>query len=330
MSWVDCCRVLAMFSVVYGHTLIICSPSQTKWTSYIMGPFWDASAPSTSVLMFFFFSGWLRRPKVTCLDFRTFLFLCIPVVVWNLIQLMIEREGVPNFPADLAYLGIVPGTEDLDRSLWFLDMLAWFSLFLPLVLKIPRLVRLLLVCVAFAVVYVYQFYIPQPWDSVPKVSMDISFFLLGTVLNGLSRNAISRWAKACSPYFLAISVFAFFSAFIPPLAVSQISYTPLFSLLGLCCILSYGAFAERFFPPLAHLLACLAPAVFFLYAAHWPFFYLWMDIEKCFMLPHFSGYAFILYTVVCSSICVALWWLASRYAPGWVLSTFFLVRKRKS
>lgn len=319
-----------MFSVVYGHSTSMCMPTQTKWTPYVMAPFWDASAPSTSVLMFFFLSGWLRRPKATCLDFRSFLFLGMPVVVWNLIQLMIERGGVPSFPADLTYLGIVPGTEDLDRPLWFLDMLAWFPLFLPLVLKVPRLVRLLLVCVAFAVVYVYLFHIPQPWDFVPKVSMDISFFLLGTVLNGLSRDAISRWAKACSPYLLVISIFAFFSAFVPSLAVSQIFYTPLFSLLGVCCILSYGACTERFFPRLARRLASLAPAVFFLYAAHWPFFHLWMDAEKCFMLPHFSGYAFILYAVVCSAICVALWWLASRYAPGWVLSTFFLVRKRKS
>ena len=43
--------------------------------------------------MFFFLSGWLQKSKCKFLDVMKFLYLAIPVVIWNGIQIMVEGGG---------------------------------------------------------------------------------------------------------------------------------------------------------------------------------------------------------------------------------------------
>lgn len=318
-----------MFSIVYGHSLMLLPPSKSPWTWLIMSWFWDASAPSVVVLMFFFLSGWLQKSKCKFLDVRKFLYLAIPVVIWNGIQILVEGGG-RAMPQDFMKLGIVPGFTEANSSLWFLDELAWFSLFLPLINRVPAMCRAGIVISGFIVVFIINPRGETIWDPHLKFALDCLFFLLGTLLNSVERNKITRLWLKIAPWVALLGAFYIWRGMLGVHVGGIPTYTAPYALVGLACLLSYGAVLERVLPRAAQKVAGLAPAVFFIYAAHWPMFTLWGKVETHFGLTHLNEYAFPLYTIVCFILCILIWYYAQKLLPPKVMEWVFLCKKPRA
>lgn len=328
--WIDCCRVLCMFSIVYGHSLMLLPPSKSPWTGPIMGWFWDACAPCVVVLMFFFLSGWLQKTKCQFLDVKKFLYLAIPVVIWNGIQILVEGGGHVMLPEDFMKLGIVPIFTEANGPLWFLDELAWFSLFLPLINRMPTMVRTGIVIFGFIVVFMVDPRGEKIWNPYLKFAMDCLFFMLGTLLNSADRDKITcSWLKI-APWVALLGACYIWSGMFGIRIANIPTYTAPYALVGLACLLSYGATIERIFPRAAHKIAVLAPAVFFIYASHWPMFTLWNKVETHFGLTHLDKNAFPLYTIVCFALCILIWYYAQKLLPAKVLEWVFLCKKPRA
>ena len=140
----DCCRLIAIFTVIYGHSPgALNYNAPTPWTGLIMGPVFDTSAPCTAVLLFFFLSGWLQTIREKVLAWKQFLFFITPLLIWNLIQITItwSSSGFTITKA-ITGLGVLPTFHNANYVLWFLDELAWYSLFLPLIHRIPIKLRI--------------------------------------------------------------------------------------------------------------------------------------------------------------------------------------------
>lgn len=325
--WIDCCRVLAMFSIVYGHSIIIMPPDRRLWDAFVMGPFWDASAPPVTVLMYFFLSGCLQHTHAKYLDFRKFFFLAIPLVVWNLMQVLLVSAIGSQY--GIADRGLIPWLPNANGPLWFLELLAWLSLFIPIILKIPAISRLLASCTGLiAVIVLHNILGHSLWEPMCLRITEISVFVLGTSLNGQGLAKFSRFIYHAGPWILLFEGYMFFKAFYAEYALN-ITGT-LYSIVGIAVVLSYGAVLARFCPKVCRWIAQWAPAVFFIYAAHWPLFTLWRKIEESFGFSRLSGQMNILYTIICLIVCCLIWKHAIKSLPAKLLEWIFLTKKPRT
>ena len=253
----------------------------------------------------------------------------IPVVAWNLIELLIEKGGRLTLPEDITSLGIVPTFTNADKPLWFLDELAWFSLFLPIIKRIPAWARGCIAVLALASIYLWSPEAVRSYSMYPKFAADCSLFLLGTLLSGCDILQVTRHFMKIAPWICALSVFYVWrGVFSIGVEILQ-PWTPAYAVAGVLAILSYGATIERLVPRAAKMVAGLAPAVFFIYAAHWPLFTLWGKIEEQYGIARLGRYSYPLYAVACFLICILLWVVARKYMPGKILECLFLCKKGK-
>lgn len=315
-----------MFSIVYGHSLTELHLTDSPWTGLIMGPFFDASAPCTTVLLFFFLSGWLQKKKAGFLAWRQFLFLAIPLLLWNLVHIIITWETDHYTIAKaITELGLWPTNHNANYVLWFLDDLAWFSLFLPLIHRIPIKLRLLFVLLAL---WIGNRYWPESWD-IPKNSNSLALFVLGTVFHSLQMEKVTCFFKEYSWVATILAILYFYHPLFTRTSytIPNAGYCELYGIAGCLFILSYGATAMQFFPRIADCIASCAPAVFFMYAAHVPAFHLYYKLSCHWQilkpLPQWSP----IYTLVFMLLSIGIFKLATHICHRKLLAWIFLYKK---
>lgn len=327
ITWIDVCRVLGMFYIVYLHNCQAHSP----WNGLVLGPFWDFGSPKVVVLMFFFFSGWLQKTRCRFLDWRKYLYFIIPMIVWNFVYLAITKDINAESLKELLPVGICPTFYHVNPALWFLDELARLSLLMPLILRIPKSIRVVLMVLCLVAIYHAKALGLHPMHVYPRGVMDVMFFLGGTLLNGLDTAKISTYVMKAAPWGTLFGVLYFLKDMFSVADILSIpQYTPWYAMVGLCVVLCYGATISRFAPRIAKALASIAPAMFFIYVMHFPLFALWgqlQEISPAFILnPKLQ----ILSPLICFVIGCSLWKLAYKYLPGKVAEWVFLVKKPKA
>ncbi len=327
--WLDCCRIIAIFTVVYGHqenVLRLGHPS--PWTGLIMGPVFDASAPCTSVLMFFFLSGWLQKVREKYFAWRQFLFLYIPLLIWNIIQIAITwHSGQFTICKAITGLGIWPSFHNVNYPLWFLSELTWYSLFLPIIHRIPLAIRGLLILL---LLWVGNLYFPSPW-YIPRIANSISFFIAGTMIHSINRSHIREiflkyaWLPAgLALVYILHPLFSFYAFHLP-----HMHYSPLYSVVGCICILSYGALLERYTAPVARAISSLAPATFFIYAAHIPAFTIYALAASHYNLPKLPPVCYPLYSLVFCILAILAFNLAKKTNNSRLLAWVFMYKLKR-
>ena len=257
---------------------------------------------------------------------RQFLFLIIPLLIWNIIQIcLIWHTDHFTVGKAITELGIWPTFHNANHVLWFLDELAWLSLFLPLIHRIPLKIRAIFIIFTL---WAGNLYWPESW-SIPKTSNVLAFFFLGTILHSVKREQIRHFfhTYAWVPASLALAYF-FHPLFSPiQFALPNIHHSPLYSVVGCICILSYGATLERFFPKIAGWLASHAPAVFFIYAAHIPAFTLYSMIAKHFDIPELPPQYHPIYSIIVCIGSIIIFKAAAMIGNRRLLAWVFLNKK---
>ena len=324
--WLDCCRLIAIFTIVYGHQFEpLALTHNSPWTGLIMSSAFDASAPCTTVLMFFFLSGWLQKVRSKYLAWRQFIFLIIPLLIWNLIQIALTwQSGQFTIGKAITELGVWPSFHNANYPLWFLGELAWYSLFLPLIHRIPIALRGLFVLL---LLWGGNLYWPTSWE-IPRFANSFSFFVAGTMIHSLDitkiREIFLKYSWIPASLALGYILHPLFSPWTFKLPHMHIS--PLYSVVGCICLLSYGAVLERFARPLAQALASFAPAVFFIYAAHIPAFTLYHAIAAHYSLPELPPIYHPLYTIVFCIAAILVFNIAQKTNCKHLLAWVFLYK----
>lgn len=324
--WVDFCRVIAIFSIIYGHSFNALGLSNfSPWTGIIMGPFFDASAPCTAVLMFFFLSGWLQKVREKWIAWRQFVFLIVPLVIWNAVQIIISWEsGEYTFGAAITQLGVIPHFGNANYPMWFLDELAWYSLFLPIFHRIPIKIRLLFI---LSTLWICNLYWPENW-VLPRIGNSISFFLIGTIFQKIEREKVSAFFKDYSwLVVVCVVVMLYGPLFYEGSILKNLDYSPLYSICGCVAILSYGACAERYFSRVARWVASCAPAVFFAYASHVPCFTLYKKISEKYEIADLPAFYYPVYSLAFLILAICIFKLAIKIRCKYLLSSIFLYKQ---
>lgn len=327
--WLDCCRLIAIFTIIYGHQFKALQLDHiSSWSGLIMGPAFDKSAPCTTVLMFFFLSGWLQKVREKYLAWRQFTFLIIPLLIWNIIQIALTwQSGHFTIGKAITGLGVWPTFHNANYSLWFLDELAWYSLFLPLIHRIPLTLRGLLIIL---LLYTGNLYWPASWE-IPRIANSFSFFVAGTMIHSLDvtkiREIFLKYSWLPASIALGYILHPLFSPWVFKLPHMHIS--PLYSIVGCICLLSYGAVLERFARPVAQVLASCAPAVFFIYAAHIPAFTLYHSIAIHYNLPELPPICYPLYALVFCIAAILVFKMAQKTNCKHLLAWVFLYKLKR-
>ena len=179
--------------------------------------------------------------------------------------------------------------------------------------------------------WIGNLYWQQSW-YIPKCANSISFFILGTICQNLKRETMRHFFF---PYSWLITLVAL-AYFFHPLVTSDTfklpnaSHSPLYSIAGCICILSYGATIERFLPRLARLLSSFAPAIFFMYAAHIPAFSLYSIVATRWHIPSLPPHIFPVYTIIFMSFAFIVFKLAQRTRYRSLLAWVFLHKSKQS
>ena len=327
--WLDCCRVICIFSIIYGHAVEpLKLSSSSPWTGLIMGPFFDASAPCTVVLLYFFLSGWLQKVREKYLAWKHFFFLIIPLLLWNIVQIALTwHSDIHTFSKAITEIGIWPTFHNANYPLWFLDELAWLSLFLPIIHRLSLKIRALFIIIAL---WAGNLYWPESW-WIPKEANTLSFFLMGTMLHSVKMDNIRQFFMdyAWLPTFLILAYLTHGLILPCHFSLPHMHISPLYSVTGCICILSYGATIQRFFPRLANRIASYAPAVFFMYAAHIPAFTLYSILAKQFGIPELPPIYHPLYTLLFCITSIIIFKAALKIGNIQLLSWVFLYKMKR-
>lgn len=291
-----------------------------------MGPFFDGNPPCSTVLLFFFLSGWLQKKKSEYLAWRQFIFLAIPLLLWNIVHIIITWETDHyTITKAISELGLWPTNHNANYVLWFLDDLAWLSLFHPLIHRVPIKIRLLFVLLAL---WIGNRYWPADF-YIPKISNILAFFILGTCINQIKMNKITSFFKEYAWVATSLALLYFYHPLFFSIAyrIPHATYSPLYGIAGCFFILSYGATAMQFFPHIAGRIASCAPAVFFMYAAHVPAFHLYYKLSCHWQilkpLPQWSP----IYTLVFMLLSIGIFKLATHICHRKLLAWIFLYKK---
>lgn len=196
------------------------------------------------------------------LNWRRFLFLLVPFLLWNLIAFVLWR--FPLQPGVVVQMfGGVPFRHGAIGALWFLKFLCLFSLVSPALCRTPVWVRLVasLALVVFGSANV-------PWTGqdeslANEVTVSFGFFMAGTCLRGRLRelgNGLLKAAPWILPTGIALATAKLFHLVAIPL--------PIMSVVGVLYLFSFCILVERWLPTVAALVASRAKAVFFVFAFH--------------------------------------------------------------
>lgn len=308
--WIDISRVLGMFAIAYGHSRQAMEPGPDSWTGLIGAPIFDAGFPCCLVLMFFFLSAWLQRGSDKLLEWRQYLLYIIPTVIWNIIHMMIPGNAPETFWQGICLLGLVPYLGSSNSALWFMPELAFYSLILPLIRRvpIPLLAAGAILCLYFSQKFQYGAY----WVTTKNLET-VFFILTGAALSQCDRAAVvkffktSAWLIAPVAWMIQLGI-PLISTFIYPIPQGpSLNPCAAYCVLGVWACLSYGVVLEALFSRISRWIAFLSPMVFFVYASHNVFYETIYYASNKYHLPLLPGNYFILYTVGVFAVCFAVW-----------------------
>lgn len=331
--WVDVCRLICMFCVITLHSIFLPDDYQTVWKSWILGPSYDFTRPIVPVLVFFFFSGWLQSSSARYLEWRKALFFFLPAILfWNGVQLLVQAEPVPDWEYVIRNMVGLRIFRDANEPLWFLSELMWYTLLLPLIHRIPQPIRIALVILALWISNCH--FSTGTWDT-NEYANNFAFFIAGTVAHGMNRNEVCRFFEKCSIWFVPVTLFVFFSYFLPdflhytrPELMKSSAMSPI---VGMLSMFGFAVLIARLMPKSAEVLAGWAPSVFFLYASHWPIFTVYERIAIRYGIPAPHPQLFPICIIAFMLCGIALWKLALKSNCQLLHSVIFLqpLRKKK-
>ncbi|MCQ2372211.1 MAG: acyltransferase [Akkermansia sp.] len=310
--WIDVCRVLFMFIVVFGHSPDVLPHHANMGTMRMLQvPFYLDSYPVGIVLMFYFFSGMLNKSGARWLDWQKFGLFMIPTILWNIICIMIRHLYPDTLVGWLGATGIIPNYQvffptvapPCDYPLWFMTFLAYYSLLFPIFKKIPSWMLLAIVLLSFIVASIYAEAISQ--DGVPhyilRESQTFGIYLLGILASRVGVGRVTEWLEKYAWIFVAVLLPYAFAMFLP---IYNKLFTNGFSAVaGVLALCSYGVVVTKCFPRMSAWIAQWAPAVFFIYAFHVPFFYL---LKLCINLPELPAHTFYAYALLCYIVSILI------------------------
>ncbi|MBR5894982.1 MAG: acyltransferase [Akkermansia sp.] len=298
IHWVDVCRVLAIFSIVYGHEGFLQNKPFTD-EFYISQFFFNTSAPWVTVLMFFFFSGWLQKVRGRFFEWRGFLHFYIPVLIWNIVCLLMCYPLDDNIFYYIERLGFIPW-GNANTPLWFLNELAWYTLVLPIILRVPVCMR---VCFVLFALWVGDSYSPISFSS-SKWANVFACFVAGTLINGVDKSQVNAFIRRYTPIVAIVSIVVLVQqCYFPALfKFPAMRYSAMYVIVGMLTLFGYGVILERLFPRICAYISSHASSVFFIYASHVPMFVLYVQLSVKYNWPEISStllpWLAVLYVVV--------------------------------
>ena len=310
--WIDVCRVLFMFIVVFGHATDIMPHSGDMEKMRLLSmPFYSYSRPCGVVLMFFFFSGMLNRTSAVWLDWKKFWLFMLPTIVWNMVCLIIKQTYPDTIMGWVGALGVIPDYKSLipqvgspsNYPLWFMTVLAYFALVYPTLARIPGKAMMVLLCLLYACAYMCVDAKPQdgPAWFLLRESQALGIYLMGILVARHGVENLTKWlnkyAWAAAPLLFSFS----FSLFLP--VNHSMLLNGVCSILGVAALCSYGVIMVKYLPRFSVWVAKWASAVFFIYAFHVPFFIL---LRKCDIFPELPAHTFYIYSLLCYVVSILI------------------------
>ena len=313
--WIDISRVLGMFAIAYGHSRQAMEPGPDSWAGIIGAPIFDAGFPCCLVLMFFFLSAWLQRGSDKLLEWRQYLLYIIPTVIWNAIHMLVPGQAPESFWQGICLLGLVPYLGSSNGALWFMPELAFYSLILPLIRRLP--IALLAAGAVICLYFAQKFQFGTYWVTTKNLQT-VFFILTGAALSQCDRAAVVRffktsaWLIAPVAWMIQLGI-PLISTFIYPIPLGpSLNPCAAYCVLGVWACLSYGVVLEALLSRIGRWIAFLSPMVFFVYASHNVFYETIYYMSNKYNIPLLPGNYFILYTVVVFAVCFAIWRGVSR------------------
>ena len=324
--WVDACRILCMYCVLVQHSIFLPDGYQTPWHGIIMGMAYDFTRPILPVLVFFFFSGWLQKASSKYIEWKKPLFLYAPAILfWNVVQLLVQPTPISSWTDTVNQLGIFPFSCNANGPLWFLQELMFFTLFLPLILRIPVHFRLVIVICCLWVGNSY--YSLDGW-GITTYSNDIAFFLAGTTLQGINKEAIYSFLRKTAVWFVPFTVYIILGVLLPePFTfhpTNNVKFNGLSPVIGFLSMCGFSILLTIVFPKLSRLISSCSAAIFFLYASHWPLFTLYNRIASAFDVPPPHPHLYPLTLIAFIILGTMVWKAASKTNCKWLLSIVFM------
>lgn len=324
--WVDLCRLLCMFSVITLHSIFLPDGYKSVWIDWILGASYDCTRPIVPVLVFFFLSGWLQKPKHKHLEWKkAFLFFCPAILFWNGLQLLVQEQPVSGWESIIRNLGVLPIFRNSNEPLWFLSELMWYTLLLPIIHRIPLHVRIVLVILALWISN--NHFTTGTWDA-NEYANNFAFFIAGTVAHNLNRNTVCLFFEKSSIWLVPVTLYLLFNSFLPdflhytrPKLMDSNALTPV---VGMLSMFGVSILVAKIMPKIAGVIAGWAPAVFFLYASHWPLFTVYERIALHYDIqaPHPHLFPLCIVGFMLCGIC--LWKLAMKTNWRMMFSIVFL------
>lgn len=330
--WVDICRLLCIFSVIFLHSIFLPEGYTSPWQGVILGPSYDFTRPMAPVLVFFFLSGWLQHPGNRYFEWKKALLFFAPALLfWNGIQLLVQPDSITSWKWALFKLGILPGSSNINEPLWFLMDLMWLTLFLPLIHRIPFHVRIGGTILLFWIADGY--FSRDTWGFDERVTGTV-FFFAGTIAQQLSKSAVCNFFQRTAVWFVPVTLYLFFNVFLPsclhyklPEMMKASSIAPIVALMS---FFGVSVLFSRLLPRVAGIVAGWAPAVFFLYASHWPIFTLYKRIALHYQIPAPHPYILPLIIIVFMLAGIGVWKIACKFPLRFLHNLVFLQPYPKS
>lgn len=311
--WVDVCRVLFMFIVVFGHSTDILPHHRDMGLMRILNmPFYSYSYPCGIVLMFFFFSGMLNRTSAVWLDWNKFCLFMFPTIVWNMVCIIIEQAYPGTIMGWVGALGLLPDYTALlpqvkapsNYPLWFMTFLAYFALVYPLLARIRVKAMFVLLVLLYICAFIHVDAKAQDGTAyyLLRESQSLGIYLLGILAARWGIGQLTDWLSNNAWIMVLLLLPASFSLFLP--IGNSMLVNGICSIFGVVALCSYGVLISNCFPKLSEWIAQWAPAVFFIYAFHVPFFLL---LEKCAIFPELPPHVFYMYALLCYIVGILMY-----------------------
>ena len=347
--WIDFARIYAAFFVIVRHI-----PKEYGDFAFLV----DLFNYRGLIFVFFFLSGYfiharrLLENKVL-LDTKRFMTLLKLYLFWAfvgfiLIFPMIHLDALCagdwsclSFKSVLRGMGLYPAWPHnfpLNIPLWFLKVLMLLALISPLLVRLSTrcLIVLSVGCLACSDILITD----DVWDHtrdlaiamVPARSfetvMALGFYCIGIIIKrhfSLEEFTGFVTRNAWLPLLLSMLLFPMVRilGFMPPCRSSVLV------ILSVLTILSLGPLCEMIFPRIFRFIASFGEGAFFVYVTHC---IMVEYLEKVFLPSHNTPAWHHLVTYagpfVIAAICLALFTILKRYAPGF-MATFALVKPKR-
>ena len=347
--WIDFARIYATFFVIVRHI-----PKEYGDFAFLV----DLFNYRGLIFVFFFLSGYfihqrrLLESKVL-LDTKRFMTLLKLYLFWAFIGFilifpMIHLDALCagdwsylSFKSVLRGMGLYPAWPHnfpLNVPLWFLKVLMLLALVSPLLVRLSTRILIVLSvgCLACSDVLItvdvlehtQNFSIGMiPFRSF-ETAMALGFYCIGIIVKRhFSMEEFTGFVtrNAWLPLLLSILLFPMVRiwGFMPPCRSSMLV------MLSVLTILSMGPMCERIFPRIFRFIASFGEGAFFVYVTHC---IMVEYLEKVFLPSHNTPAWHHLVTYagpfVIAAICLALFTILKRYAPGF-MATFALVKPKR-